>query len=84
MRLRPDGNKGMIARSLASFADYQAESAWTWEHQALVRARPSPVMRLGRALWSACAPRSCSDGAPGSVARRGPFDACKDAHGQSG
>jgi glutamate-ammonia-ligase adenylyltransferase len=40
MRLRPDGNKGMIARSLASFADYQAESAWTWEHQALVRARP--------------------------------------------
>ncbi|NBC47700.1 MAG: bifunctional [glutamate--ammonia ligase]-adenylyl-L-tyrosine phosphorylase/[glutamate--ammonia-ligase] adenylyltransferase [Gammaproteobacteria bacterium] len=39
MRLRPDGNKGMIARSLASFADYQAESAWTWEHQALVRAR---------------------------------------------
>jgi glutamate-ammonia-ligase adenylyltransferase len=40
MRLRPDGNKGMIARSLSSFADYQAESAWTWEHQALVRARP--------------------------------------------
>jgi glutamate-ammonia-ligase adenylyltransferase len=40
MRLRPDGNKGMLARSLASFADYQAESAWTWEHQALVRARP--------------------------------------------
>jgi glutamate-ammonia-ligase adenylyltransferase len=39
MRLRPDGNKGMIARSLASFADYQTESAWTWEHQALVRAR---------------------------------------------
>ncbi|MBK5932034.1 bifunctional [glutamate--ammonia ligase]-adenylyl-L-tyrosine phosphorylase/[glutamate--ammonia-ligase] adenylyltransferase [Halochromatium salexigens] len=40
MRLRPDGNKGRIARSLASFADYQVESAWTWEHQALVRARP--------------------------------------------
>ncbi len=40
MRLRPDGNKGMLARSLASFDDYQAESAWTWEHQALVRARP--------------------------------------------
>ena len=40
VRLRPDGNKGMIARSLASFAEYQAESAWTWEHQALVRARP--------------------------------------------
>ncbi|TVQ86339.1 MAG: bifunctional [glutamate--ammonia ligase]-adenylyl-L-tyrosine phosphorylase/[glutamate--ammonia-ligase] adenylyltransferase [Chromatiaceae bacterium] len=40
LRLRPDGNKGMITRSLASFADYQANSAWTWEHQALLRARP--------------------------------------------
>jgi glutamate-ammonia-ligase adenylyltransferase len=40
MRLRPDGKKGMIARSLASFAEYQAKNAWTWEHQALVRARP--------------------------------------------
>jgi glutamate-ammonia-ligase adenylyltransferase len=39
MRLRPDGEKGMIARSLASFADYQRSEAWTWEHQALVRAR---------------------------------------------
>jgi len=40
MRLRPDGNKGMLVRSLASFAHYQANDAWTWEHQALVRARP--------------------------------------------
>ncbi|KAA6184309.1 bifunctional [glutamate--ammonia ligase]-adenylyl-L-tyrosine phosphorylase/[glutamate--ammonia-ligase] adenylyltransferase [Thiohalocapsa marina] len=40
MRLRPDGDTGMIARSLKSFADYQASDAWTWEHQALVRARP--------------------------------------------
>jgi [glutamine synthetase] adenylyltransferase / [glutamine synthetase]-adenylyl-L-tyrosine phosphorylase len=40
MRLRPDGNKGMLVRSLAAFADYQATSAWTWEHQALIRARP--------------------------------------------
>ncbi|MBK1732041.1 bifunctional [glutamate--ammonia ligase]-adenylyl-L-tyrosine phosphorylase/[glutamate--ammonia-ligase] adenylyltransferase [Thiococcus pfennigii] len=40
MRLRPDGNKGLLARSLPSFADYQAGQAWTWEHQALVRARP--------------------------------------------
>ena len=39
MRLRPDGNKGMLVRSLASFADYQATRAWTWEHQALIRAR---------------------------------------------
>ncbi|EIC22479.1 bifunctional [glutamate--ammonia ligase]-adenylyl-L-tyrosine phosphorylase/[glutamate--ammonia-ligase] adenylyltransferase [Thiorhodovibrio frisius] len=40
MRLRPDGQKGMIARSLDAFANYQREEAWTWEHQALVRARP--------------------------------------------
>lgn len=40
MRLRPDGNKGMLVRSLTSFADYQDHQAWTWEHQALVRARP--------------------------------------------
>jgi len=40
MRLRPDGNKGLITRSLKSFAEYQADNAWTWEHQALVRARP--------------------------------------------
>jgi glutamate-ammonia-ligase adenylyltransferase len=39
-RLRPDGDKGMIARTLASFESYQREEAWTWEHQALVRARP--------------------------------------------
>jgi glutamate-ammonia-ligase adenylyltransferase len=39
-RLRPDGEKGMIARTLKSFAGYQREEAWTWEHQALVRARP--------------------------------------------
>jgi len=40
MRLRPDGNKGMLVRSLPSFAAYQDQDAWTWEHQALVRARP--------------------------------------------
>ena len=40
MRLRPDGNKGMLVRSLDAFATYQENDAWTWEHQALVRARP--------------------------------------------
>lgn len=40
MRLRPDGAKGLLVRSLNSFAHYQADNAWTWEHQALVRARP--------------------------------------------
>ncbi|HZV37411.1 MAG TPA: glutamine-synthetase adenylyltransferase, partial [Pseudoxanthomonas sp.] len=38
-RLRPDGSKSMLVSSLASYRDYQRERAWTWEHQALVRAR---------------------------------------------
>ncbi len=39
MRLRPDGNTGLLVSSLASFGDYQRMRAWTWEHQALVRVR---------------------------------------------
>ena len=39
VRLRPDGAKGLLVSSLASFAEYQRERAWTWEHQALTRAR---------------------------------------------
>ncbi|MBZ0223462.1 MAG: bifunctional [glutamate--ammonia ligase]-adenylyl-L-tyrosine phosphorylase/[glutamate--ammonia-ligase] adenylyltransferase [Dokdonella sp.] len=39
VRLRPDGSKGMLVLSLAAFAAYQRERAWTWELQALVRAR---------------------------------------------
>jgi len=38
-RLRPHGKDGMLACSLDSFERYQREEAWTWEHQALVRAR---------------------------------------------
>ena len=39
VRLRPDGAKGLLVSSLPSFCEYQRERAWTWEHQALVRAR---------------------------------------------
>jgi len=39
MRLRPSGASGLLVTSLASFAEYQRSKAWTWEHQALVRAR---------------------------------------------
>ncbi|WP_062263237.1 bifunctional [glutamate--ammonia ligase]-adenylyl-L-tyrosine phosphorylase/[glutamate--ammonia-ligase] adenylyltransferase [Endozoicomonas arenosclerae] len=39
MRLRPSGASGMLVSSLASFEKYQLNEAWTWEHQALVRAR---------------------------------------------
>jgi glutamate-ammonia-ligase adenylyltransferase len=48
MRLRPSGNSGPLVTSLAAFARYQQDKAWTWEHQALVRARPiagKPVLR---------------------------------------
>jgi len=40
LRLRPNGNSGMLVSSLDTFEAYQKESAWTWEHQALLRARP--------------------------------------------
>tara|TARA_B100001245_G_scaffold221715_1_gene193288 strand:- start:95319 stop:98225 length:2907 start_codon:yes stop_codon:yes gene_type:complete len=39
LRLRPSGSSGMAVSSLRSFEEYQQSNAWTWEHQALVRAR---------------------------------------------
>ncbi|MBI0004849.1 bifunctional [glutamate--ammonia ligase]-adenylyl-L-tyrosine phosphorylase/[glutamate--ammonia-ligase] adenylyltransferase [Gilliamella sp. W8126] len=39
VRLRPQGDAGLLACSLNAFYDYQMHEAWTWEHQALVRAR---------------------------------------------
>ena len=39
MRLRPNGASGLIVTPLTGFIDYQHNEAWTWEHQALVRAR---------------------------------------------
>lgn len=39
LRLRPDGDSGMLVPTLESFRDYQLNRAWTWEHQALTRAR---------------------------------------------
>ncbi len=40
MRLRPSGNKGPAATQFKGFVDYQRSEAETWEHMALVRARP--------------------------------------------
>ncbi|MBF0658959.1 bifunctional [glutamate--ammonia ligase]-adenylyl-L-tyrosine phosphorylase/[glutamate--ammonia-ligase] adenylyltransferase [Psychrobacter sp. NG25] len=39
MRLRPSGNAGMMVVSCDAFETYQLDKAWSWEHQALVRAR---------------------------------------------
>jgi glutamate-ammonia-ligase adenylyltransferase len=41
LRLRPDGAAGLLVSSLEAFEDYQRNQAWTWEHQALTRARYS-------------------------------------------
>lgn len=38
-RLRPSGASGLMVSSLKSFEQYQHGKAWTWEHQALTRAR---------------------------------------------
>ncbi len=40
MRLRPSGGAGLLVSQADAFAEYQQKSARTWEHQALVRARP--------------------------------------------
>ena len=39
LRLRPDGDAGLLAVSLEAFEQYQHKHAWAWEHQALTRAR---------------------------------------------
>ncbi len=39
LRLRPNGNAGLLVTDIAGFIDYQMQHAWVWEHQALTRAR---------------------------------------------
>ncbi|WP_279152116.1 bifunctional [glutamate--ammonia ligase]-adenylyl-L-tyrosine phosphorylase/[glutamate--ammonia-ligase] adenylyltransferase [Photobacterium iliopiscarium] len=39
MRLRPSGASGLLVTTINGFGEYQQQQAWTWEHQALVRAR---------------------------------------------
>ncbi len=39
MQLRPDGGSGLLVSSIQGFEQYQLEKAWTWEHQAITRAR---------------------------------------------
>ena len=39
LRLRPNGDSGLLAVSVDAFRDYQLKNAWPWEHQALTRAR---------------------------------------------
>jgi glutamate-ammonia-ligase adenylyltransferase len=39
LRLRPDGASGLLVSRLRAFREYERTHAWTWEHQALTRAR---------------------------------------------
>jgi len=39
MRLRPSGSSGVLVSQIEAFSEYQHKNAWTWEHQALTRAR---------------------------------------------
>ncbi|MEW9898733.1 bifunctional [glutamate--ammonia ligase]-adenylyl-L-tyrosine phosphorylase/[glutamate--ammonia-ligase] adenylyltransferase [Chitinivorax sp. PXF-14] len=39
LRLRPNGESGLLVTSTTAFAEYQEKHAWVWEHQALTRAR---------------------------------------------
>ena len=39
MRLRPNGNSGLLVTQIHTYAQYLQDEAWTWEHQALVRGR---------------------------------------------
>jgi len=48
-RLRPQGAEGMMAVRLDAFLAYQRDEAWTWEHMALLRARPVHGSDAGRA-----------------------------------
>jgi len=51
LRLRPNGESGLLVSSVESFRQYQMESAWVWEHQALTRARFSAGdAAIGRAF----------------------------------
>jgi glutamate-ammonia-ligase adenylyltransferase len=40
MRLRPSGSSGILVSHIGGFEEYQLKDSWTWEHQALIKARP--------------------------------------------
>ncbi len=67
VRLRPDGASGPLVSSVSAFTQYQHKRAWTWEHQALVRARMIAGGDNIRTVFEAlrhktlCAPRDITD-----------------------
>ncbi len=61
MRLRPNGKGGFLMTGIESFERYQREEAWTWEHQALLRARAVAGDARLRAVFEAARRRVLSD-----------------------
>ncbi|HZZ94380.1 MAG TPA: bifunctional [glutamate--ammonia ligase]-adenylyl-L-tyrosine phosphorylase/[glutamate--ammonia-ligase] adenylyltransferase [Usitatibacter sp.] len=53
LRLRPDGAKGLLVSTVAAFRDYELKRAWTWEHQAITRARAAAGDRAVGARFEA-------------------------------
>ena len=84
LRLRPNGEAGLVVSSIASFRQYQLEAAWVWEHQALTRARYSAGdAEAGRAFEQIrievlCQPRDLVKLREEIIAMR---QKMKDAHG---
>ena len=66
LRLRPDGASGLLVSAVEAFRTYQLEHAWTWEHQAITRARfvcgDADIGRRFEAIRRAilCAPRAAA------------------------
>ena len=87
--LRPNGNSGLLVTSMTSFENYQtgrgSNTAWTWEHQALTRARwCAGIERLAPRFEAVrrsvlAAPRDLA-----ALARRGAGDAREGARRASG
>ena len=83
LRLRPNGDAGLMVVSLDAFRQYQLENAWVWEHQALTRARFCAGDREIGAKFEAIRMRSPAPAArPRQAARGGAGDAPAyvDAH----
>jgi glutamate-ammonia-ligase adenylyltransferase len=69
MRLRPSGISGILVQHVEAFRDYQLNEAWTWEHQALIKARPVSGERLITERFEAIRAEVLSRRRPGAKLR---------------
>ena len=88
--LRPNGNSGLLVTSFTAYANYQQQrgsnTAWTWEHQAMTRARfvlggvaespPPGRPKAGSAPSGGSDPQS---GGAWGLSLAGRFDAVREA-----